>query len=238
MRKTTLIACIAVSTALSTSTFAVTPASRDVGSLNFKWTAEDFSRWHLALYAGQSTRQIKPSGLDTEVEVGRYTMILGYDLSRWLTVYGLAGLSRAKPDGFMATSDNSGVFGAGVWANLIEVDQLSLLSTITQYRLASGAEVSHAGFDDFTWTQFDAFLTLELVNELPRASFIHPEAISLFVGPILSYVESDNLSFTSDNILGMTIGVSILFTDDTYVTAGADVFADDHAVYGMVGVRF
>lgn len=238
MSKTTLIACIAVATALTAPTFAVTPASRDAGGINFEWVAEDFSGFHLALFGGRSTREMKSKNkIRREVDVDRYNAIIGYDLTRWLTLYGVAGVAKAK-DELAFDSDTSGIFGVGVWANLIEVDQLSLLSTITKYRLSSGAEITYAGFDDFNWMQFDAFLTFELVNELTRASFIFPEAVSVFAGPILSVVESDNLTQSSSNIIGLTVGISIMFTDNVYATGGADVFSDDNAYFGMVGVRF
>jgi len=172
-----------------------------------------------------------------DVDIDRYNAILGYDLTRWLTLYGVAGVSKAK-DELAFESDTSGIFGLGVWANLIEVEQMSLLSTITKYRLSSGAEITYAGFDDFNWTQFDAFLTFELVNELNRSSFIFPEAVSVFAGPIISVVESDKLTQSSSNIIGLTVGVSVMFTDNVYATGGADVFSDDNAFFGMIGVRF
>lgn len=238
MSKTSLIACIAVATALTTSTFAVTPASRDVGALNFEWVAEDFSDFHLAIYGGSATREMKAKhSIKRDVEVARYNAIIGYDLTRWLTLYGVAGVSKAK-DKLVMESDTVGVFGFGLWANLIEVDQVSLLSTITGYRLASGAEFTYAGFDDFNWMQFDAFLTFEIVNELDRASFMFPDAVSIFAGPIVSVVASDNLTQSSSNVIGLTVGASLMFTDNTYLTGGADVFSDDHAFFGMMGVRF
>lgn len=238
MSKTTLIACLAVATALTTSTFAVTPASRDMGELNFKWAAEDFSGFHLALFGGRATRKMKlKKSTRREVEVDRYNAIIGYDFTRWLTFYGVIGHSKAK-DELAFDSDTSGIFGIGVWANLIDVDQLSFLSTITQYRLSSGAEVTYSDFDDFNWFQFDAFLTFELVNTLNRTTFMAPEAVSVFAGPIITVIESDNLSQSSDDIIGLTVGCSVMFTDNVYATGGADVFLRDKAFFGMVGVRF
>ena len=237
MRKTTLIACVAVATALSTSTFAVTPASRDTGSINFADIGEDLSGWHLALFAGSATRHMdNDRNIDTEIDLTRYNVILGYNVTRWMTVYGLVGAMTEETGVYKKENDTQAIVGVGVWANLIESDQLSRLSDVSSYRLTSGAEYSFANFDDFTWSQFDAFLTFELVNELHRTSFIMPETIGLFFGPVISYILSDE--YDSNDIFGITVGVNMTMTDDTYITVAGDFFSDDNAVYGMVGVRF
>ncbi len=237
MSKTTLIACVAVATALTSSTFAVTPASRDTGSINFASIGNDLSGWHLAMFAGSATKYMdNDRNIETEIDLTRFNVIVGYDLTRWLTVYGLVGAIKEETGIYSKENDTQGLFGVGVWANLLESDQLSRLSDVSSYRLTTGAEYSFANFDDFTWSQFDAFLTFELVNELHRTSFIMPETIGLFFGPVVSYVLSDEYD-SCDNI-GMTVGLNITMTDDTYITVAGDFYSDDNAVYGMVGVRF
>ncbi len=237
MNKTTLIACVAVATALTTSTFAVTPASRDTGSINFASIGNDLSGWHLAMFAGSSTKYMENDrNIETEIDFTRFNVILGYDVMRWLTVYGLVGAMKEETGLYSKENDTQGLFGVGVWADLIESDQLSRLSDVSSYRLTSGAEYSLANFDDFTWSQIEAFLTFELINELNRTSFIMPETIGLFFGPVVSYVLSDEYD-AGDNI-GVTVGLNMTMTDDTYITVAGDFYADDRAIYGMVGVRF
>lgn len=239
MSKITLLACVAVATALTTSTFAITPNSRDTGSIDFGVLGEDLSAWHLALYVGQSTRTMdNDRNFETEINMNRYNAVLGYDLTRSLTVYGLVGMLNADSDSWGDNDDTSSLFGVGAWANLIESDQMSLLTAVSTYRLTSGAEYSIANFDDFAWSQFDAFLTFEIVNELNECPFIMPETVAIFFGPIVSYIMSDDYETTSGNTVGMTVGVNMMVTDDTYMTLGADAFSDDSTVYGMMGVRF
>lgn len=239
MSKITLLACVAVATALTTSTFAVTPTGRDTGSINFQALGNDLNAWHLALYVGRSTRTVEnDNNFETEIDLNRYNMVLGYDLTRWLTVYGLVGMVKADSNSWVDQNDSADIFGAGVWANLIESDQMSLLSAVSSYRLTSGAEYSFASFDDFSWSQVDAFLNFELVNELNKCPFIMPEAVTLYFGPVVSYIMSDDYEATSGNTLGLTVGVNILFTDDTYATLGSDFYSDDQSVYAMMGVRF
>ena len=236
MSKTTLIACVAVA-ALTSSTFAVTPTARDTGSINYAGLGNNLSGWHLALFAGSSTRYMdNDRNIETEIDLTRYNVVLGYDVTRWLTVYGLVGAMTEETGIYKKEDDTQALFGVGIWANLLESDQLSRISDISSYRLTSGVEYSFANFDDFTWSQFDAFLTFELVNELHRTSFIMPETVGLFFGPIISYVVSDE--YDSADVFGMTVGVNMTITDDTYVTVAGDFFSDDNSVYGMVGVRF
>lgn len=238
MSKFPFIASVAIATVMTSVAFAATPTARDTGTINYAGIGDDLGAWHGALYAGTATRNAQFSGSRTaEIDFSRYNVILGYDLTRWLTIYGLAGAANADADN-RSDDSSSGLFGAGFWAGLLEVDQLSFLTTISRYRVNSGAEISYAGFDEFSWTQFDGFLTLELQNELNNTSSIFPDNIGLFFGPVVSFFESDEYDSDSDNLVGMTVGVNLMFTDDTYLTGAGDFFSDDSSVYGMMGVRF
>ncbi len=239
MSKISLLACVAVATAMTTSTFALTPTGRDTGTINFGGVGENLNAWHLALYAGTSTRKVENNhNLDIDIDFKRFNMVLGCDLTRWMTVYGLVGMMKANSDSWGEDNDRANLFGVGVWANLMESDQLSLFTDVSTYRVNTGAEYSFAAFDDFSWSQLDAFLTFELVNELNECPFILPETVGLFFGPIISYIISDDYEATSGNTVGITLGVSMMFTDDTYATLAGDFYSDDSSVYGMVGVRF
>lgn len=238
MSKSPFLASVALATIMTTAALAITPASRDTGDINFALPAENLNDFHMALYAGSFTRNVKSDFGVAEIDLKRYNAILGYDLNRWLTVYVLGGILDAKESASHQDSEASTIWGVGVWANLIESEQLPLLTTVSSYRLSTGTEFSYADLDNFSWSQFDSFLTFEIVNELNDSQLIFPRNIGLFFGPIASYIQSDDYDSDSDNVFGLTAGVDLMFTKNTYATIAGDFYSDDKGVYGMVGVRF
>lgn len=238
MSKSTFIAGAAIAALMTTAALAVTPASRDTGNLDFALPAENLNDFHMALYAGTFTRNVQGDFGLTEMDLKRYNAILGYDLTRWITIYALGGILDAKESASRQDSEASTIWGVGVWANLIESEQMPLLTTVSSYRLSAGTEFSYANLDNFSWSQFDSFLTFEIVNELNDSQLIFPRNIGLFFGPIASYIQSDEYDSDSDNVFGLTLGVDLMFTRNTYATIAGDFYTDDSGVYGMMGVRF
>lgn len=238
MSKSTFFAGAAIATLMTTAAYAITPASRDTGNINFALPAENLNDFHMALYAGSFTRNVQSDFGTAEIDLKRYNAILGYDLNRWLTVYALSGIVDAKESASRMDSESAMIWGVGVWANLIESEQLPLLTTVSSYRVSAGTEFSYADTDSFSWSQFDSFLTFEIVNELNDSQLIFPRNIGLFFGPIASYIVSDEYDSDSDNVFGLTVGVDLMFTKNTYATIAGDFYSDDEGVYGMVGVRF
>ena len=240
MRRTTSIAC-AVAVALAASnTFAITPASQSTKGTGYLVLAEDLSNWHLAAYGSTGTRTVEDDNdFEMELKVKRYAAILGYDVTRWMTIYGLAGVMEAdRKYGMGNGQDTSLLIGAGTWLNLLQSEELTLLSTVSYYKLTAGAEVSYADLDDYSWGQLDGYLTFGIVNELENNTMIFPETIGIFAGPIVSYLMSDELDADTDNTVGMTVGVTMTFSTSTYATISYDIFSDDDTLAGMVGVRF
>lgn len=242
MSKSTWIAAAAVAAVMTSASFAVTPSSRDTDNLDFGLLEGDLSRWHLAVYGAGATRNLEDeNGAIVEKDLTRFNVILGYDIARWITVYGLAGVADLSEDTEWSSDeddDSSTIWGVGLWANLIQSEQLPLMETITSYRLTSGLEYSFADFDAGSWSQVDGFLTFGLMNELRSSSRIFPEMIGVFAGPAFSYVDAEGYDSDSDNMFGLTVGLDLIFNRNVYAVGGADIFDDDDVVYGMAGLRF
>ena len=232
----------AVAAVMTSASFAVTPSSRDTDNLDFGLLEGDLSGWHLAVYGAGATRNLEDkSGTIVEKEITRFNVILGYDIARWITVYGLAGVADLSEDTDWSSDeedDSSTIWGVGLWANLIQSEQLPLMETITSYRLTSGLEYSFADFDEGAWSQVDGFLTFGLMNELRSSTRIFPEMIGVFAGPAFSYVDAEGYDSDSDNMFGLTVGLDMIFNRNVYAVGGADLFDDDDVVYGMAGLRF
>ncbi|NLB69409.1 MAG: hypothetical protein GX804_06980 [Lentisphaerae bacterium] len=238
MSRTTLIACVAAIVLTSFNSFAITPASQSTKGIGFGVLAEDLTRWHLAAYGAYANRTVKEDKIKEEIRIRRFNTILGYDLTRWLTVYALAGVMDADPKYRGNDQDSTALIGVGAWANLVHSLELSLLSTISYYKLTAGAEITFSDLDDFRWSQADAYLTFEIVNEIENNSNIFPKTVGVFAGPVVSYIISDDYDADSDNVMGLSAGLTMRFSSSTYATISYDMFSDDSIFAGMVGVRF
>lgn len=232
----------AVAAVMTSASFAVTPSSRDTDNLDFGLLEGDLSGLHLAVYGSGATRNLEDkNGFVVEKDLTRFNVILGYDIARWITLYGVAGVVNLSDDDSnwgADDDDSSTVWGLGLWLNLIQSENLPLMETVTSFRLTSGIEYSYADFDEGSWTQVDGFLTFGFMNELRSSSSIFPEMIGIFAGPVFSYVDAEDYETGSDNKFGLTVGLDMIFNRNLYAVGGADIFDDDDAVYGMAGLRF
>ena len=129
-------------------------------------------------------------------------------------------------------------FGGGFWAGLIDDDQLDFLPTIGRYRLQAGGEVVHADPADLSWTEFNAFLTFEILNDLFLAEAYAPDAIGIFFGPAYSEMDCDDLKTTGNNI-GLIFGLDVYLARNVSLSASYETYgSDDDAVNISVNCRF
>ena len=239
MSKTNILASIALAALIAAPALAVTPGSRETKGSGYAVLAQDLTEWHLAFYGASATRTVKNKGFESEMDITRINAILGYDISRWITVYGLIGVLDASPESSYDDDDeSSALFGVGAWFNLFQSEELTYLSTLSYYRLTAGTELSFSQPGDFMWSQFDSFLTFEIVNELHGSPVIMPDKLSVFFGPVASVVISDDYDQDSSNTVGFTAGLSLQFTTSTYLTIAYEAYSDDDVASGMLGVRF
>lgn len=235
MSKPTFVLSLAAFTAFAATSFAVTPSGAPDGAINHLGVAKDYSQWSVSFHAGlaEKTFDGKP-----ETDFTRFNAVVGYNVNRWLSVYGIAGTMEQKEKlGNYSASDDSALFGFGVWAGLMDVDQLSFFDGVDRYTLSAGAEISYADFDSATWTSLDAFLAFEIQGDVNRQSFIFPRTIGIYFGPVLS-LSLSSYDTASSNSVGFGGGVNVLFTDDVSLKIGGDVFSEDSTVYGQFSINF
>ena len=233
------LACLAAVAVLAVPSASAAPeVPSDMRLDNYLLVAEDLSDFHGGVQGFFAKRNVRRHGFDSEMRASRFNGYLGYDLTRWLTFYGLAGIMSAKDNDIGLKSETVFAYGAGAWARLIDDDQLDFLSTFSRYRLNGGIEVSHSDPNDLSWTQFDAFLTFGLVNDLFLTDDIFPTSIGLFFGPVYSAVDMDEFKQVPDNKFGFSVGMDLTFAQGVYAGFGYDFFNDDNVAHFSAGVRF
>ena len=241
MSKSSFAAVCALAAVVSTSTAsASTPAPDDGYIPHYALNSENLDAWHGGVHGFASKRNVenKRTGRLSEMDARRANAYLGYDLTRWMTVYGLCGVLSVKDTGERLESDTEVAYGAGVWFNLLDDDQLDFLGTISRYRLTAGLEVSHGDPNDLSWTQYDGYATFEILNDMYLADEMFPTQVGVFAGPVFSSVELDGWKQSGDNDWGFRAGLDMRFANGVFVKGAYDWFTDDSIASFTAGIRF
>lgn len=235
-----VLAVLAAATLLAATHASASPAVPDDGRLvNYAIPADVLTDFHGGLQGFMGDRNVKDDfGFESEMKVKRLNAYLGYDVARWLSVYALGGVMSVKNDDARIEEDTTFLYGAGLWASLIDDAQLDFLATISRYRLNFGMEVSHSDPCDLSWTQFDASLTFGIYNDALLSDGKFPTAIGIFAGPIYTTIDMDGYKQLNDNNWGITVGGEMRFANGVYLSGGVDIFNDDNVGYFQAGVRF
>ncbi len=235
-----VLAVLAAAAVLAAPHASASPAVPDDGRLvNYAIPADVLTDFHGGLQGFMGDRNVKDDfGFESEMNVKRLDAYLGYDVGRWLSIYVLGGVMSAKDDKAGIDEETTFLYGAGLWAALIDDAQLDFLPTISRYRLNFGMEVTHSDPNDLSWTQFDASLTFGIYNDSFLSDAKFPTAIGIFAGPIYSTVDLDGYKQVKDNNWGITVGGELRFANGVYVSGGVDIFNDDNVGYFQAGVRF
>ena len=239
MSKPSLAVLAAAALLVAANAHASPAVPDDARLVNYAIPADVLTDFHGGVQGFMGDRNVKDDfGFESEMKVQRINAYLGYDPLRWLSIYVLGGVQSVKNNDIRMENDTTFLYGAGLWAALIDDAQLDFLSTISRYRLNFGMEVSHSDPNDLSWTQFDASLTFGIYNDSFLSDAKFPTAIGIFAGPIYSTVDLDGFEQVKDNEWGFTVGGEFRFANGVYVSGGYDIFTDDGMAYFQAGVRF
>ena len=236
MTKQLLLAGVAAMFAASASAVSQIP---DDGTIeNYAISAKDMSGLHFGVMGRGGERTVKEGRFEGALKESRVNAYLGYDLFRWLTVYGFVGISETKSDDFRFEGDTAASFGGGAWLYLLDDDQLDIMSTFSRFRVNLGAEYAFTDSNELALGQTEAFLTFELLNDTFLVHDMYPSSIGVFAGPVFSYLHGEEIEQDASDAWGFTVGLTLTFSRRTYATVGIDLFSDDNVVYAAAGIRF
>ena len=239
MSKPSLAVLVAAAALVAATTVHASPSVPDDGRLvNYAMPAKILTDFHGGIQAFMGDRSVENNGFASEMDARRLNAYLGYDVARWLSIYVLGGVLSVENDRAMIEEETTFLYGAGLWAALIDDAQLDFLSTISRYRLNFGMEVSHSDPNDLAWTQFDASLTFGIYTDSFLTDAKFPSAVGIFFGPIYTNIDMDDFEQDDDNHWGLTLGGELRFANGVYMSGGADIYNDDTVGYFQAGVRF
>ena len=239
MSKPSLAVLVAAAALVAATTVHASPSVPDDGRLvNYAMPAKILTDFHGGLQGFMGERAVKDHGFESDMDVKRLDAYLGYDLLRWLSIYAVGGVLSVENNRVGMGEETTFLYGAGLWAALIDDAQLDFLATISRYRLNFGMEVTHSDPNDLSWTQFDASLTFGIYNDSFLTDAKFPSAVGIFFGPIYTNIDMDGFEQNADNHWGITVGGEFRFANGVYISGGADIYNDDTIGYFQAGVRF
>jgi hypothetical protein len=174
---------------------------------------------------------------ETLMEAEKITGVIGADVFRWITVYGIAGGSKTGFNDGPATS--KGEYGAGIRLNLLDheiidpllsEDRIRINASIQQTRVKS----AFAG-DEIKWKDTTAQLLLSLVNDLDGDPQFYPESMALYAGMVYSHLVG---AIEEEKSSWFVVGLEIFYTKRISFGLGMDIGEDaNNGVHASFNLR-
>lgn len=237
--QTTLIA--AAVAAFACGRAYASPRAAEASGADYLVSAEDLDGFHIGGYYRYTSREID-HGYNS-LSQDAFAFILGYDVLGWASVYGIAGVTDAQLDRYdYGDHDYSFIYGAGAWVNILDHDLISNLSTETKIRLTATSQITFGApevyGDECKYSDFYGAVTLGIVNELVGNKNLWPDALGVFVGPVWSVFDCDDLDTTGEEV-GFAFGLDIYVTRRVGISLSYETYgSDDDAVNFSLNCRF
>lgn len=213
------------------------PRSGEGKGANYLTAAEDLSSWHAGAYVRYHDRTVKYDKVRSEVRLVHALAYAAYDIFPWMSIYGLAGQTDCQEKRFNR-SDDAFEFGVGAWFNLLDHDTFEHLTTIQRFRINSTFQYSMFKNDHVTWGELLGNVTFGITHEVIGSKFFWPESFTLYAGPSLNVLISDDYDQSSSGVLGLVLGLDMQVNRMTAIGASLELYDKDEAGIGYVTVRF
>jgi len=234
--KTTKILTVFSLVALMAATAVATPRSGVSSGRHFLVAAEDLSAWHFGIYGRMKEYKVEYKGEKRDVEVGRVLAFAGYDLTPWATLYAMAGVNSAKDD-LRDLSKNAFELGFGAWMNILDHDTFDFLTLEQRFRIQSALQVMMFRNDEFLWGELTGNITFGITHELVGSKFVLPDAITIYAGPAVNLVFSDDYDMSSSDMFGLAVGVDVQVNSRTNLNVGGEIYSDNSAFTASLSIR-
>ncbi|MDA0989816.1 MAG: hypothetical protein O3A51_03595 [Verrucomicrobia bacterium] len=198
--------------------------------------------WSGGIYLHGRERLVKIGGTPAILDESRAMVQVGYQIYRWITVYGLAGASDSdlKPGVTKADSYQS-AFGLGIEADIFSheiQDPLLMEDKIRVNGSLSYQRTSVESFrSDLTLDELMGSLTISLVNDVAGNKIYHPESIAFYFGPIYNSILGNDIDDSPDQKWGFTGGLEVFHTERVSYFGQIESFEKSGYTAGL-NVRF
>lgn len=229
------------------SVVSAAPITGSNDNYDYLLGGEDLGKFSAGFYARDRSYTVNadPNGTQYKMQMQKMTAYVGYDVRRWMTVYGKAGGTDTKFDTggyypygfFQGYNGTKPEYGFGVLLNLIDFDMADPTLMEDRLRITASAEYTMGGTEwayasrNINWNEIYAALTFSLVNQIEGNKLYWPMAISLYAGPVFAQVISS--SFDSNGSAGFNLGFEVMLTDKLTIDLGIEQIEAADMVLGF-----
>lgn len=204
--------------------------------------SSDKDNWSCGVTFSTRERQVEILEVETPLDSTMLAAYIGYAITPWATLYGIAGEFSSEFDSVFASSkDNSFLYGASLQLDLFshEIQDPMLMENKIRVNATLGYVASQveAFGDEQDFQEFQASLTASIVNDVVGSKLFLPESIAVFAGPVYSSTLSDDVDDSPDDNVGMTVGLEIFHTKRVSYYASMEDF-DNVGYSAGLNVRF
>jgi len=214
-------------------------AARSNVAMDYLYRNPTLKKFTVGFYGGEMKRDITLFGMqNTTISSTRYYGYLGYDIARWINLYGILGSNDATLPNTSAM-DSELLYGVGLSFNLLNHSireptpmedairvngDLRMISTKAEFPSAS-----------VSWQEISGSLRFSLVNFPIGDKRYRPEAIALYAGPAFSFIQSDDVEAKQE--FGFIGGLEVFFFDSFSLDLHVENY-DTSSVFGGINIRF
>ncbi|NQU39134.1 MAG: hypothetical protein HQ523_04200 [Lentisphaerae bacterium] len=213
------------------------PMSKSNESGDYLWGTGIAHSLSAGVYGGSTERDVK-IGLSTVTKESEKAIVyMAVDLQPWLLLFG--GIGGANHALGLSADSSAMQAEAGLLVNLVDHDILDPTLFEDKLRVNIGATwglTQGEWFgEDIKWQELTAFATVSVVNDTVGNKFFNPNSIAIYVGPVFSYIQSEDIEV--DQELGYMAGVEVFVSESISFDLGIRQF-DGPGFEGGLHIRF
>ena len=232
-----LKSAILVNVLFSSLVLAAPQIGRSQGGRQYLISSDALHNWSIGAYVSESRRDVRVRGQNNQMKSKSSGVYVGYDVLRWATVFGIAGLSNTSFNHRYSSSHNE--LGLSLQLNLIDHELMD--PTVMENRLRLNLQTSYMWHKadypggSVAWGDLSTGLMFSVVNDTPSFKVFWVENIALFGGPVYSKLIGSNLSERSN--VGYAAGIEVGVSEKVSLLAGIKDI-DRTSAMGSITVRF
>ncbi len=200
------------------------------GSRDTALYSSSISRLSIGIDANTSEREINQHNANRIIDTQSAALLLGVDLTKWLTLFGTAGAAQFEYKGGSEYGDSTLKWSGGLQANLWRTDILDPEFMAGTLMLKSVIEYSQYNFDSNNysdkpkWNDFVAELPIsyEIYTEREDDLAQTPYSLALSLGPAVSLIKGTTMgngSFSEKQSIGVMGAVDVYLAHNLSIGA-------------------
>jgi len=191
-------------------------------------------------YRNQPRRSYDVAG--GKVDISHAAMFVGYDVCRWITLYGLCGGGMVKGNALNVSgryNEGAMTYGGGAMFSFLQYDLASTLTTVQSFSVQGMVQYSMLCTSDFgKWNEATGNLTIGFINDVIGSKSLVPQRISLYAGPCFATPVHKKRALVGGDRFGTLVGAGLQFNARASLSGSVEFYTKEMAAGLSAAYRF